>query len=157
MARPRSMALLILSSIVAVSLAVGQPATAEQTPPEASGIVFLHLKLHPNGAELLSSHVTPGRLKPGTRIAGERILLQVHSAAGALLWEGTMEDPRREFVEHGHNHAQHAPKVIERHVAEVMARVPFFEERQAVRVSQVRPAPAAAAQEKLLGTFQLSK
>lgn len=153
----QSISLLVVSSVVAVSMAVGQATAAEQTSLEAAGIVFLHLKLHPNRAELLSSHVTPGRLKPGTRIAGERILLQVHSTSGALLWEGTMEDPRREIIERGHDHAQHTPKIVERNVAEVMARVPFFAEAEAVRVSRVTPAPAAAAQEKLLGTFQLSK
>ena len=157
MTRRRSIFLLIVSLIVAVSALVGRPAIAEQTSPDAAGIAFLHLKLHPNRAELLSSHVTPGRLKPGTRIAGERILLQVHSTAGALLWEGTIEDPRRERIERGHDHAQHAPKIVERNVAEVMARVPFFEDAQVVRVSRVTPAPAAAAQEKLLGTFQLSR
>ena len=157
MTRRRSIFLLILSLIVAVSVTAGRPAIAEQTPPEAAGIAFLHLKLHPNRAELLSSHVTPGRLKPGTRIAGERILLQVHSTAGALLWEGTIEDPRREIIERGHDHAQHAPKIVERNVAEVMARVPFFEDAQVVRVSRVTPAPAAAAQEKLLGSFGVTK
>ena len=157
MTRRRSIFLLILRLIVAVSVLAGHPAIAQQPSPDAAGIAFLHLKLHPNRAELLSSHVTPGRLKPGTRIAGERILLQVHSAAGALLWEGTIEDPRREVIERGHDHAQHAPKIVERNVAEVMARVPFFEDAQVVRVSRVTPAPAAAAQEKLLGSFGVTK
>ena len=157
MTRRRPFFLLIVSLIVAVSVLVSRPAIADQPLPDATGIAFLHLKLHPNRAELLSSHVTAGRLKPGTRIAGERILLQVHSTAGALLWEGTLEDPRREIIERGHDHAQHAPKIVERNVAEVMARVPFFEDAQVVRVSRVTPAPAAAAHEKLLGTFHVTK
>jgi hypothetical protein len=154
----QSIFLRILSLIVAISVTLAPPGIAETTLPEAAGIVFLHLKLHPNRAELLSSHVAPGRLKPATPIAGERILLQVHSTTGALLWEGTIEDPRREIIERGHDHAQHPPKIVERNVAEVMARVPFFEEEQLVRVVRVTPAPAAAAaHEKLLGTFRLNK
>ena len=123
----------------------------------AASIAFLHLKLGPNSAELARFEITPGRLKPGVRHAGDRILLRVESAGGALLWEGTIDDPRTQIVEGSDVHGRAVRKVIERPAPEVMARVPFFEQGQVVRVLRVTPAPAAQAHEQLLGTFELTK
>ena len=131
---------------------------ADSSPsPAPAGIVFLHLKLLPNSAELIGFEVTPGRLKPGPQHAGERILLVVESATGAPLWRGTIDDPRTEVIEHlGHGGVPSSRKVIERGAPELTTRVPFFENGQVVRISRVTPG-VAVANEKLLGTFRLAQ
>jgi len=125
---------------------------------EMQGIAFLHLRLHPGTVELLDVKITPGRLKPGAEHPGERILLQVQSRGGSLLWEGTMADPRRRVVEGAEDeHGRRARQVVERAAPEVTARVPFFEEGQEIRVFRVSPGKEGAAHHTLLGTFRLGK
>lgn len=136
----------------AVLLAAQAPAAE----PPSRGIAFLHLKLVGDGAELITFEVTPGRLKPGPQHGGERILLVVESATGTPLWRGTINDPRTQVVEHADEAGQLTRKVIERSAPEVMARVPFYEEGQVVRVTRVTP-HVGVAQEKVLGTFRLAK
>jgi hypothetical protein len=150
---------LILGFITAAALVVAQPIGA-QDQPAPRGIAFLHLKLLPGGAQLASFDVRPGRLKAGPAHAGERILLQVLSPAGVPLWEGTINDPQRQVVEHAHVHgdAGHRTEIIERTAPDAIVRVPFFEEGQVVRVLRVTPAAASApAAQTLLGTFRLSR
>lgn len=147
------------SVVAALLLAVG-PAAGEplvQPSQTAKGIAFLHLKVRPNTAELIAFEVTPGRLKPGPQHAGGRLLLEVRSAGGTPLWQGTIDDPRTQVIEGPDAHGRHSHKVVERSAPELMVRVPFFEEGQVVRVSRVTPAPAAAAHEKLLGVFPLER
>jgi hypothetical protein len=125
---------------------------------EMHGIVFLHLRLHPGTVELLELNITPGRLKPGAEHAGERILLQVESQSGSVLWQGTVEDPRLQVLEGAEDaHGKRARKVVERAAPEIMVRVPFFAEGQMVRVSRVSPGKGAPAHHKLLGTFRVSQ
>jgi hypothetical protein len=147
--------LLVAVSLFGVGAVSGEPGM--QLPDTAKGIAFLHLKLRPNDAELLSFNVTPGRLKPGPQHAGARLLLEVHSPGGATLWQGTVDDPRTQVIEGSAPGGGHSHKVIERSAPELMVRVPFFEDGQVVRVSRVTPAVAAAAHEKLLGTFRLAR
>lgn len=152
--------LLCLLAALIVAAAWARAFAADGPRPDAQGIAFLQLRLSPSGAELISSTIRPGRLKPGARHAGERLLLQVFSTAGALLWEGTLDDPRRQVLEDPRGHAQgskHEAKVIERTSAELMTRVPFFEDGQIVRVSRVTPAASDRAHEKLLGTFKITE
>ena len=125
---------------------------------EAQGIAFLHLRLHPAKVELLGITITPGRLKPAPEHPGNRILLQVRSRAGDLLWEGTVEDPQVERIESAEDErGRRANKVVEHASREVTTRVPFFEEGQEVRIWRVAPGKDASAHQKLLGTFQLRK
>ena len=122
------------------------------------GIAFLHLRLHPGTVELLDVKITPGQLKPGPEHSGERILLQVQSPAGSLLWEGTIADPRRRVIEGAEDeHGRRARQVVERVAPEVVARVPFIEEGQEVRFFRVSPGKEGTAHNTLLGTFRLSK
>ena len=141
--------------------AIGVLLIAAVLPPrlsaaEPTGIVFLHLKLLPDDAELISFEVTPGHLKPGPQHAGDRIMLVVQSAAGTPLWRGSIDDPRTQVIEYLDEQGQPARKVIEQSAPEIMARVPFFENGQVVRVARAA-AGATAANEKLLGTFRLAR
>jgi hypothetical protein len=155
MTRGRFHLLTIAALLIAGRLACGQ--LAAQLPQAPKGIAFLHLKVRANEAELVAFDVTPGRLKDGPRHAGARLLLEVQSQSGAPLWQGTVDDPRIQVIEGSAPGGRHSHKVIERSAPELMVRVPFFEEGQLVRVSRVTPAVAAAAHEKLLGTFRLAK
>ena len=149
---------IVLAALVAlVLLGAGRAAVAaEESEVEAAGIVFLHLKFDRQNVALVDFKVTPGRLKPGVKHAGERILLQVRSSTGNLLWEGTTPDPRSELVEAGHHaHTKPVGKLVERATPEITARVPFFEETQTIEVFRVSPGQGAPAQQKRLGSFRL--
>ena len=152
---PARSILFAISALFVVAVLPARVAAAEPGP-EATGIVFLHLKLLPDDAELITFEVTPGRLKPGPQHAGDRIMLVVQSATGTPLWRGSIDDPRTQVIEYLDEQGQPSRKVIEQSAPEIMARVPFFENGQVVRVARV-VAGAAAANEKLLGTFRLAR
>ncbi len=152
---PARLILFAITALFAASVSSTRVSAADAAP-EPTGIVFLHLRLLTNDAELISFEVTPGRLKPGPQHAGDRIMLVVQSAAGTPLWRGSFDDPRTQVIEYVDEQGQPARKVIEQSAPEIMARVPFFENGQVVRVARAA-AGAAAANEKLLGTFQLTR
>lgn len=160
MVQTRLALLLTFAALCVGSLTRAEPHMQETiaAAPEATGIAFLHLKLSPDGAELIRFEVTGGRLKPAPQHAGERLLLAVQTTSGAPLWQGTIVDPRTQVFEQIDAQGLPTRKVIEQNAPEVMARVPFFEEGQVVRVTRVTPTSGpGVASEKLLGTFRLSR
>ncbi|HVF70083.1 MAG TPA: hypothetical protein VM940_00560 [Chthoniobacterales bacterium] len=127
--------------------------------PSPQAIAFLRLRIHANTAELLDATITPGHLKPGPEHAGDRLVLQVRSVVGELLWQSTLEDPRVQVLEtSGDEHGRRDRKVVEHASREIRTRVPFFEEGQEIRVLRLSPGKAdTPVHEKLLGTFRVRK
>lgn len=146
---------LFLSSVLAVLyLAIAGNALAD---PKADGIVLMHVRFTQDRVEILDSQIAPGRLKPAPERAGDRVLLQVFSAAGAKLWEGSIADPYTEILEAGAARADLSCgiKVMTHDSREMTVRVPFFSAEQVLRIVRMREAETSAPKSEVLGTFQL--
>jgi hypothetical protein len=133
--------------------------TARALEAKPQGIVFAHLRFTPDRVEILKSHIAPGRLKPGAERRGERVLLQVLSADGRKLWEGSMANPDTEIFEgpEGSTGGRQETRVIRHSSREITVRVPFFFRDQMLRVLRVPTGEGAVAESKVLGVLQLPK
>jgi len=156
----------LIAALAAVTLALG-PVSAEPTegkPPspakaetDSQRIAFVHLRFTGAQVELLDFKVVPGRFKTAPEPAGERILLQVVGSSGKPLWEGWLNDPRTRVLEFSDSreHGRRAGMAMSVPNAEVVVRVPFIEEGQALQIWSVTPAKGSGPQYQRLNTVLL--
>lgn len=158
----------LIAALAAVTLALG-PVSAEppaSKPPspakaetESQRIAFVHLRFTGAQVELLDFKVVPGRFKTAPEPAGERILLQVVGASGKPLWEGWLNDPRTRMLEFSDSRERGRRTGMAMSVpdAEVVVRVPFIEEGQALQIWSVAPAKESGPHYQRLKSVQLSE
>lgn len=156
----------LIAALAAVTLASG-PVSAEppaSKPPsparaetDSQRIAFVHLRFAGALVELLDLKVVPGRFKTAPEPAGERLLLQVVGSSGKPLWEGWLNDPRTRVLEFSDSkeHSRRAGMAMSVPNAEVVVRVPFIEEGQALQIWSVAPAKGSGPYYQRLNSVQL--
>lgn len=101
--------------------------------------------------------IVPGRFKRAPEPAGERILLRVIGSSGKPLWEGWLNDPRTRVLEFSDSkqHGRRTGMALTAPNAEVVVRVPFVEEGQALQIWSVTPAKGTGPHYQQLNNVQL--
>jgi hypothetical protein len=155
--RLSAVALTAAGALVVGGTAAAEPVNTADSQPD--GIAFVHLRISERSAEALGTKVTPGRLKPTPERIGGRIALEVVSRDGKPLWRGSVDDPALEKLETGER--GDLPRIIaaevQRDVVETTVRVPFFEDRQVVRFSRIKPSATSEATVTPLGSVVIQK
>ena len=135
----------------------GKPPSPAKAETDSQRIAFVHLRFTGAQVQLLDFKVVPGRFKTAPEPAGERILLQVVGSSGKPLWEGWVNDPRTRVLEFEDSRRQgrRAGMAIVIPNPEVVVRVPFIEEGQALQIWSVTPARGPGPHYQRLNTVLL--
>lgn len=142
--------LLLLAALAVFAVPVGAQQSAR-----SSRIAFVHLRFSGEQAELIDLKVAQGRLKPRPAPTRQRLELQVLGTSGAVLWQGSVEDPATRMVEAPDGAGGFVQKVVTVAKPELTLRVPFFESGQRLRISRVRAGNSPGAGSTLLGELRL--
>ncbi|HYJ03670.1 MAG TPA: hypothetical protein VEX43_00930 [Chthoniobacterales bacterium] len=155
----------MIAAIALVALAIspvsgeaqGKPPSPAKAETDSQRIAFVHLRFTGAQVQLVEFKVVPGRFKTAPEPAGERILLQVVGSSGKPLWEGWVNDPRTRVLEFEDSRrpGRRAGMAIAVPNPEVVVRVPFIEEGQALHIWSVTPAKGSGPHYQRLNTVLL--
>jgi hypothetical protein len=134
-----------------------RPPSPAKAETDSQRIAFVHLRFTGAQVHLVDFKVVPGRFKTAPEPAGERILLQVVGSSGKALWEGWVNDPRTRVLEFDDSsrHGRRTGMAVAFPNPEVVVRVPFIEEGQALHIWRATPTKGASAHYQQLNIVQL--
>jgi hypothetical protein len=135
----------------------GRPPSPAKAETDSQRIAFVHLRFTGAQVQLLDFKVVPGRFKTAPEPAGERILLQVVGSSGKPLWEGWLNDPRTRVLEFddAEKHGRRRGMAVDFPNPEVVVRVPFIEEGQALHIWRATSANGSSAHYERLSIVPL--
>ena len=111
------------------------------------GIVFLHMALQGGKVRLVGSDVRPGTLKERpSSLQSNRVIVDVLSANGTLLWSGSVPDPsvRRYEYEDPARPGMLVPVVVVREATEFSVRIPSLPDMDRVEFSRLESTSGTA-------------
>jgi hypothetical protein len=140
--RWKNAALLLPFLFVAIA-----PAPLQGQGNGEGGILFLHMAMQGGTVRLVGSDVRPGTLKErAASLQSSRVIVEVLSANGTLLWSGSVPDPsvRRYEYEDPARPGTLVPVVVTREATEFSVRIPSLPDMDRVEFFRLESTGGAA-------------